>query len=31
MRLSLAFLPQALDDVDAAYALYEQRAAGLGD
>jgi plasmid stabilization system protein ParE len=27
----LVFLPDALDDIDSAYATYEQRALGLGD
>jgi plasmid stabilization system protein ParE len=31
MSLPLAFLPEALDDIDAAYAIYEQRSAGSGD
>jgi toxin ParE1/3/4 len=31
MRLPLAFLPEALDDIDAAYAVYEHRSAGSGD
>ena len=31
MTLPVAYLPEAEDDVDAAYAGYEQRLAGLGD
>ena len=31
MTLPVAYLPEARDDIDAAYALYEQRLAGLGD
>lgn len=31
MRLPVAYLPEAEDDVDAAYAYYEQQLAELGD
>jgi plasmid stabilization system protein ParE len=31
MSLPVAHLPEAQDDVDEAYAGYEQRAAGLGE
>ena len=31
MSLPVAYLPEAQDDIDAAYAQYEQRLAGLGD
>jgi plasmid stabilization system protein ParE len=31
MSLPVAYLPEAQDDLDAAYAAYEQRLAGLGD
>ena len=31
MSLPVAYLPEAQDDIDAAYAQYEQRQAGLGD
>jgi plasmid stabilization system protein ParE len=31
MSLAVAYLPEAQDDIDAAYAQYEQRLVGLGD
>jgi plasmid stabilization system protein ParE len=31
MRLPLVFRPEALEDIDAAYAIYETRSAGSGD
>jgi plasmid stabilization system protein ParE len=31
MSLPIVFLPEAQDDVDGAYAGYEQRSIGLGD
>jgi plasmid stabilization system protein ParE len=31
MSLPVVYLPEAQDDVDAAYADYERRLAGLGD
>jgi hypothetical protein len=31
MTLRLAFLPEALDDIDSTYATYERRSIGLGD
>jgi plasmid stabilization system protein ParE len=31
MSLPVVYLPEAQDDIDAAYAQYEQRLAGLGD
>jgi plasmid stabilization system protein ParE len=31
MSLPLAYLPEARDDIDAAYVQYEQRLAGLGE
>jgi plasmid stabilization system protein ParE len=31
MSLPVAYLPEAQDDIDAAYQYYEQRLAGLGD
>ena len=31
MTLAVAYLPDAEDDVDAAYAYYEQQLAGLGE
>lgn len=31
MRLPAVYLPEAQDDIDAAYVAYEQRRAGLGD
>jgi plasmid stabilization system protein ParE len=31
MSLPVAYLPEAQDDIDAAYTAYEQRLAGLGD
>ena len=31
MSLPVVYLPEAQDDVDAAYAAYEQRLAGLGN
>ena len=31
MSLAVAYLPEAQDDIDAAYAQYEQRLMGLGD
>jgi plasmid stabilization system protein ParE len=31
MNLPVVYLPEAQDDIDAAYAAYEQRRAGLGD
>jgi plasmid stabilization system protein ParE len=31
MSMPVVYLPEALDDVDAAYAAYEQQQVGLGD
>ena len=31
MSLPVVYLPEAQDDIDSAYAGYEQRLAGLGD
>jgi len=31
MSVPVAYLPEAEDDIDAAYAYYEQRLTGLGD
>jgi plasmid stabilization system protein ParE len=31
MSLPVAYLPEAEDDIDAAYAWYERQRAGLGD
>jgi plasmid stabilization system protein ParE len=31
MSLPVVYLPEARDDIDAAYTAYEQRLAGLGD
>jgi plasmid stabilization system protein ParE len=31
MSLPVAYLPEARDDIDAAYAYYEQRSVGLGE
>lgn len=31
MSLPVVYLPEAQDDIDAVYASYEQRSAGLGD
>jgi plasmid stabilization system protein ParE len=31
MSVPVAYLPEARDDIDAAYTEYEQRRAGLGD
>jgi toxin ParE1/3/4 len=31
MSLPVVYLPEAQDDIDAAYQYYEQRLAGLGD
>jgi plasmid stabilization system protein ParE len=31
MTVPVVYLPEAYDDIDAAYATYEQQATGLGD